>query len=210
MTAQRAAGVLISEQATLAEQGDDVLGERLKAGREDGGHDVEAVGRSRPGPFLDRVGDLFGCAGEGPVAAAAAQAADELADSELVPAGEVEHQLRAALHALDPRARVDQLGQALVELERPGRNLEDLGQVVQPVLGDDQLLQFLLKRAGFRLGRADGGDQARQDLDLIGVTVQAAGPGLQVGVELLRVGQRLLSGEHRLRVPCRELAPVVR
>ena len=77
------------------------------------------------------------------------------------------------------------------------------------MFGDDQLLEFVLERAGLGLGRADDRDEAGQDLDHVGVAAEPAGAVLQVGVELLRVGQRLLRGEHRFGVPGGELAAVV-
>jgi len=67
-----------------------------------------------------------------------------------------------------------------------------------------------LQCPGFGLGRADGWHQAGQDLDLVRVAADTADAGLQVGVELLRVAERLLGGEHRLGVPGGELPAVVR
>jgi hypothetical protein len=87
VVAQGAAGVLLTEQAALAQQRDHVLDERLQAGRQRGRHHVEAVGRARLRPLLDGVRDLLGRAGEGAVAAAAAEAADELPHRQVVSPG---------------------------------------------------------------------------------------------------------------------------
>ena len=58
-------------------------GRRSPPGRRAAGrHDVEAVGGTLGEPMLDRVGDLLGGAGEGAVAAAAAEAGDELAQGQ--------------------------------------------------------------------------------------------------------------------------------
>jgi hypothetical protein len=57
--AERGTGVLAAEQFPLAQDRDDALDEQLKTGRQDRGHDVEAVGSSRFEPVLDLVGDLL-------------------------------------------------------------------------------------------------------------------------------------------------------
>jgi len=61
--------------------------------------------------------------------------------------------------------------------------------VSQGVFGDDELLQFCFERVGLGLGGADDRDQAGQDLYLLWVAGLFSGAVLEVGVELLRIGQ---------------------
>lgn len=72
MVAEGCAGVVGAEEASGLEDRDYLVYEDLEARREDGRHDVEAVGGACLEPVLDGVGDLFRGAGEGSVAAAAA------------------------------------------------------------------------------------------------------------------------------------------
>jgi hypothetical protein len=72
VVAEGDAGVVVAEQAALAQDGDHVLGEELKAGREHGRHHVEAVRGARLGPLLYGVRHLLRRASECAVAAAPA------------------------------------------------------------------------------------------------------------------------------------------
>src|SRR5690606_27564425 len=100
VAAEGAALVLVPEQAPELELRYDVVDEVGQAAGQDRGHDVEAVGGSALEPFLDLVGDLLRCAGHDAVAAASGQAAEELPDREVVPPGQVDDELAAALRAL--------------------------------------------------------------------------------------------------------------
>ena len=90
MLAQGRAGVLGAEQAASLQFGHDVVDEVVEPAGQVRRHDVEAVGGALVEPVLDLVGDLLGGAGEDPVAAAAGEPLDQLADGEALPAGQVE------------------------------------------------------------------------------------------------------------------------
>jgi hypothetical protein len=84
VVAERASLVLVVEQAALAQYGDYVVGEQLQAGRQRRGHNVETVSRAAAEPVLDRVRNLLGSTGEGPVATPAAEPRDELAHRQVL------------------------------------------------------------------------------------------------------------------------------
>ena len=126
VVAQGVAGVLGAEQAALAQDRDNFLDERLQPGRQGGRHHVEPVGRRRSRPLLHGVRYPLGRAGEGAMPAPAAEPADELADGEVVPPGQVDDELIPALGALHGRTGVHLLRERPVQGERVRRHLEHL------------------------------------------------------------------------------------
>ena len=83
-------------------------------------------------------------------------------------------------------------------------------ELVTGILGHDQPVQLSVEFPCLRFGRAEHRDDAGQDLDPGRIAASRGGAGLEVGVEGLAVGQRLLGGEDRFGVPGREILAVVR
>ena len=132
------------------------------------------------------------------------------AHREPLPAGQVDDERVAALGALD-LVLVRQVRRQLpVEVEFGRVELQLLGEVAQRVLGDDQPVQLGLELARLGLGVADDRHDARQDEHRVGVPAGRRGPPLEVGVERLRLLERLLRGEDRLGVAGGELLAVLR
>ena len=187
-----------------------MLGEQVEAGRQDGRHDVEPVGRALRTPALDGVRDLLRGAREGPVAPAAAESADKLADRQPIAPGQLDDQRVPALGPLDLVFRGEVVRQRLVE-RQPGRiQSEPSGQPVTGLLGHDELVELGVEGQRLGLGRADHRDEPGQDLDAVRVPARQRGPPLQVSVKRLALFEGLLGREHRLRVHGREIPPVLR
>src|ERR1700755_2006224 len=87
--AQRFAGIVVAEQATLTQDRYDLLGEDVEAARQPGRHHVEAVGRAILEPGLDVIRDLFRRSGDHPMAARARQPLYELPDRRLLAVDDV-------------------------------------------------------------------------------------------------------------------------
>ena len=115
---------------------------------------------------LDRVGDLLGRAGEGEVAAPAAEPPDQLPHGEALAPGQLDDERVAALGALDRALGRQVGGQLAVQLQRPGRQLQQPLQAAHAVRVHDVVLQDLLGRQRLGLGRADDRDDAGQHLDV--------------------------------------------
>jgi hypothetical protein len=98
--AERAARVLGRQQAALLQDRHHVVDEVLGRARQIREADVEAVGGLGAEPGFDVVGDLLGRAGDD---GAAGHAQRELADRQLIPAGQLQQQLAAGLAAVGGR-----------------------------------------------------------------------------------------------------------
>ena len=115
------------------------------------------------------------------------------------PSGQVADQLVAALVALDGvdgrdgrQGRVQRVvGE--VDAEHPG-------QLPQGVVRGDQVRELLLQGAGLGLGRRDERDDAGQDGQVLRAPAVPGEPPLEVRVERLPLGERVLRGEHGLGV----------
>ena len=91
-----------------------------------------------------------------------------------------------------------------------GSTRSGLGQLHAGVLGLDEAVQLVLLLPRLGLRGADDGHDAGQHDHRGGVAAPLDGPPLEVGVERLRVLQRLLRREHRLRVPGGQVLAVLR
>ena len=78
MLAQRLAFVTRAEQATPLQQRNYLRGKDVEHRRQQRRHDIEAVGGIVDKPVLDQIGDLFGRAGGGEMAAGAGEACEQL------------------------------------------------------------------------------------------------------------------------------------
>lgn len=96
-----------------------------------------------------------------------------------------------------------------VQLQCARGQLQQALQASHPVRVHDVVLQDLLGRPRLGLRRADHRDDAGQHLDVLGVAAGRRRTCLEVGVEGPRVLDRLLRGEHRLRVPGGEALAVL-
>src|SRR5450755_2035417 len=96
-----------------------------------------------------------------------------------------------------------------VEVEARKIEPDHLPELGQRILRLDQIVEFLLQAIGLRLRAADEGADARQDLDLIGAPAECASLPLDIGVEFLGAGERLMCGENRFRNMSGERASIV-
>lgn len=208
MLAQGTSGVLGAEQPPVLEDRHNVVDEVLQAARQMRRHHIETVGGSLREPLFELVGDLLRGPGEDPVAAAAAEARDELAQGEAVAPGQFGDQGETALVAVDVPL-LGQRGQRTVQRQPAQVRAEHPRQLGESVLRHLKVGQLLLKGAGPRLRRGDDRADAGKDLQIVLGTSVAGKAVLHVLVEGLPVGEGLLCGEHGLGVLGGELLAVL-
>src|SRR5207302_4616565 len=97
--AQGLAGVLLAEQAALAQDRHHLFGENVESARQPGRHNVEAVGRAVLEPGLEVVRDLFRRPSDHPMAASTGQPLHQLADGRLFAIDDVDDELETAGNA---------------------------------------------------------------------------------------------------------------
>src|SRR3954464_2672555 len=129
------------------------------------------------------------------MAACACEPLDQLPDGQLLAIDDVDHELETAGYAartvgLDQMAR-----EGPVEIKARKIEAEHLAQLHERVVRLDQVVELLLKSVGLGLCRADERADAGQDLDLVWIAIESACLALDVGVERLRAGERLVRRE---------------
>ncbi|OWK21495.1 hypothetical protein AJ88_24095 [Mesorhizobium amorphae CCBAU 01583] len=103
---------------------------------------------------------------------------------------------RAAL-ALD----VDQLARKWpIQIVAGKVGVDDTAQLVQRIFRLRQLVELVMQRAGFRLGRTDERADARQDLNVVRVAANRLHARLDVSVKFLRIAECLMGCEDRLGI----------
>ena len=156
------------------------------------------------------VGDLLGRAGEGAVAASAAEPPDQLPDGEILPRGPVRRRARTRLCAPSISAGGGRsAGSARVEVQLRERQLEQLGERALAVRMGDQLLEFGVTRRASASVMPMTGTMPGRILMWSGLRPAASVRGLEVRVERLRLGEGLLRGEDRLGVAGGEILAVL-
>ena len=168
VVAQGLAGVVLAEQAALAQDRHHLLGENVEAAGQPGRHDVEAVGGAVLEPGLDIVRDLLRRSGDHPMAARAGQALHQLADGRLLAIDDVDHELEAAGDAAGAFG-IDQVPrEGAVEVEAGEIEADHLAELGQRIFRLDQLVELVLQAVGLDLRAGDERADAGQDLDLVG------------------------------------------
>ncbi len=141
----------VAEQAALAQDRHDVLGEQVEPAGQPGRHHVEAIGGAILEPGLDIVGDLSGGAGDHPLAARTGEALHELTDGRLLAIDDVDHELEAAGHAARA-AGVDQMArERAIQVEAGEVEADHLAKLRQRVFRLDQIVELVLQAVGFDL-----------------------------------------------------------
>ncbi|MCY1216913.1 hypothetical protein D9M72_288030 [compost metagenome] len=157
-------------------------------------------------PVFDIVGHLLRRAHDHAVAAASRQLSDQRAHRQVLA---LRHRHGGAEEGVVAVGRQRQvIWQRRIQAQPFHRNAQCAGQPHQAVVPRNQVDQLVAALPRLRLGGADDGGQPRQHLD----RVRAAPQRFGTRVDLALVGQRFLErlrrGEHRLGMPCGQLAPV--
>ena len=131
------------------------------------------------------------------------------ADGQLLAPGQRHDQRVAALRALDLVLVGQLVRQLRVERQVLRPHPQRVRELGAGVLRPDQLVELPLQPPRLGLGAADHRHDPRQDLDRLGVPADRGRAALEVAVEVLRVLQGLLRGEHRLGVAGGEVLAVL-
>ncbi len=158
-------------------------------------------------PVLDVVGDLLGRADDHAVAAAASELADQRAHRQVPPSRRRQRRAEEGVVAIGRHGQI--AGQRRIELQSLGLDAERAGKTVQAVVPWNQVDQRIAPLPRLRLGGADDGGQARQDLDRIHTAPQRFGARIDGALVRQRLVERLRCRKHGLGMARGELAAIV-
>ncbi|GAA3079548.1 hypothetical protein GCM10020000_76550 [Streptomyces olivoverticillatus] len=130
------------------------------------------------------------------------QAQGEAADGEVLAAGEADEAFGGALRLVGVR----DVGHGAVDRVVAEVHAEEVLEGAQRDVVGDELLELVQALLGLGLGGGDDRGEGRPDEDLGGVAAVGGDAGLEVGVEVLGVGEAVVAGEDDLGVPGGEFA----